>query len=279
MFNLRELSSLKWPIEIRQLAEFFISKGMRPPEARELIFQLMGLEALEVSEDNPDFERSKVTLITARIPDAIEALPQEIKKVKPLRAKEIPESYLIAATLHSSLKHSLDSLNIQKIRDSISGIISSCKSELLICSPFLDRGGVQYLEKAFIRAANKKVSVKLITRIDDLDNPSLSQILGLYDLISLFGKNISIYNYSYMAEGSKGRRNVVEALHAKLIISGAKEVYIGSAEIRLNALCNNFEVGVFIKSANKARTLARLFDAIWEKSTEIEHGYIISKCK
>ncbi len=279
MPGVRELISLKWPLEIRQLTEFFVSKGMKPPEARELIFQLMGSEALAIIEDNPDFERSKVSLIAAKVPDTIAHPPKEIKKIKPLDAKEVSENCFIATTLHSSLRQSLSTLNIQKIRDLISEIISSCKSELLICSPFLDRGGVQYLEKAFSRAANQKVSVRLITRIDDIDNPSVSQILGLYDLISFFGKNISIANYSYIAESSKGRKSVVEALHAKLIISGIKEVYIGSAEIRLNALCNNFEVGAVIKSANKAKVLTRLFNIIWDKSTEIEHGYIISKCK
>ena len=56
--------------------------------------------------------------------------------------------------------------------------------------------------------------------------------------------------------------------HAKLVISDDSSAYVGSAELRLNSLYKNFEVGVVIRGTNVVG-LTELFDAMTRVSKRV----------
>ena len=61
---------------------------------------------------------------------------------------------------------------------------------------------------------------------------------------------------------------LASSVHAKLIIADEKIAYVGSAELRLNSLDKNFEVGIMLENMN-VQGLVDLFDAMTNLSKKV----------
>lgn len=262
-----KLSGIAYPAEIRSVVNHLVNAGVSRPDARDMVFLLLASNALEVVEDKPQFEDSRVRFVRENIPrDYIMA------GRKPER---VEGDVTIAATVPESLKKVLYDISVEPLKNVFDQLISGTKKELSICSPYIDRNGVQFLGDCFRAASKRGVNLRLLTRIDDLERPDIKKILGIFDLISIFGKRLSVRSYAILTGG----RNIVEAAHAKLILSDNSTAYVGSGEIRINSLCHNFEVGTFIKGAENVKSLLRLFEKIWQRSQKLPHDYIFERCK
>ena len=64
-----------------------------------------------------------------------------------------------------------------------------------------------------------------------------------------------------------------ESVHAKIILTDGRKCYLDSGEWRINALYNNFELGVLLNGKNVC-TIEKLFDLIWQNAKPIKYDFL-----
>lgn len=138
-------------------------------------------------------------------------------------------------------------------------IIAAASAELLIASPYiddLDGHGVSLLAQP-LRSANKRgVLVRLLTR--ETARGDAVRTAGISRLKQLV-RRLEVRDYHSAIEGKH-----LAAVHAKLIQADDSAGYVGSAEVRRNALMANFEMGYLYHTSQAALDARQAFEKIWE---------------
>lgn len=129
-------------------------------------------------------------------------------------------------------------------------IISSAKSTLRICSPFIQHNIVDVdafpdFRKLLIAALNRGVEIKLLTRELNERNYEVQWIVDISDKIDKRNK-LSIVDYHLQENDG----SIVSSTHAKILIADHDVAYIGSAELRKNSLIKNLEIGCMIRGSS-----------------------------
>jgi len=153
----------------------------------------------------------------------------------------------------------LSGYDIALTEDTFRSMILSCERELLAVSPFVEREGIYALRAEFAEAFRRGVRMKILTR----DSESPSTTLALYDLFQIFGQRLESREFHVRAKVYGGFYRQIESTHAKLLIIDRREAYLGSAEIRPNALHSNFELGIRTNNATIVHEACHLFDTFW----------------
>jgi phosphatidylserine/phosphatidylglycerophosphate/cardiolipin synthase-like enzyme len=164
------------------------------------------------------------------------------------------------------------------LRHSIAALIGGTKRSLDIASPFLDVQGVSALEDNFRIAARSAVTLRLIARIEDPENPDPRLIQGLLRLMQIFGPSTQVRNLAYLSQNPfTGRANITCALHAKFLVSDRAAAYVGSADLRYTGLFANFEVGLVLRDQEQVNVLEDLFTTAWSTSEPLSRDYVERK--
>ena len=141
-------------------------------------------------------------------------------------------------------------------------LILSARNIIRISSPFLQRNvasekGIPNLEKIILLAYQHGCKFVILSR--EVYTKRKSDLTWLINLSKEngFAEKLEIFDY----HKSKSSNTVESSTHAKLIISDDKEAYIGSAELRMNSIYKNFEVGVLLEGP-AITGLIELFDSM-----------------
>jgi HKD family nuclease len=130
-------------------------------------------------------------------------------------------------------------------------LCTETKHEICVLSPYVDLLGISMLKEELTNAATKGVSFRLITR-----DPERAAVEFL---TAIFGPNC----VRMLADREKRYQ-----LHAKLLLVDESAAYVGSAELRLNALVRNIEIGVIIREKGIVSALHALFESLWAVGNE-----------
>ncbi len=127
-------------------------------------------------------------------------------------------------------------------------IISSAKQAIRISSPFLQRNvtnvnSLPELDEILLSAFRRGCRIVILSR--EARTRRGSDLAWIMDLArnNGFTEKLEIFDY----HKSKKSGEIDSSTHAKLIIADEEIAYIGSAELRLNSLYKNFEVGVMLR--------------------------------
>ena len=135
-------------------------------------------------------------------------------------------------------------------------ITAVASSRLDIVSPYIDDSGVSMLRDALLQAAERRVQVRIITR--EARKPHASRLRGLAEIAAIASPQLSVRDY----HTQKGEYAHFTSVHAKLVLADERIGYVGSAELRGNALVKNFELGSVL-TGSAAQLASQSFDALW----------------
>jgi hypothetical protein len=136
-------------------------------------------------------------------------------------------------------------------------IIAAACSRLFIVSPYIDDTGVRYLAEPLRSVVERGGKIYLLTR--ETAAKQISRSHGLEALARLAGDRLSVRDYHTQAQGMSH----FTSTHAKLVLADETLGYVGSAEVRGNALDKNFEMGAIIRG-DAASQAVRAFEAVWQ---------------
>jgi len=184
------------------------------------------------------------------------AAPESLEKAGLLLAVSAPPS---------SSSEILSLPGVLDFRDAIAEILRSARAIIRVSSPFIDYSGVAFFLEELRELAERRVRMRLLTRQSrDLDfRRAVRLMAGLYARTG-FSEGFEARSYLERYSGV-----LLEGVHAKLIISDANLVYIGSGELRASSYVSNFELGIIAKGYI-AEIASRIFDSIWKRSTRIQ---------
>lgn len=140
-------------------------------------------------------------------------------------------------------------------------IIAAANLELTISSPYLDHGGVELLKNSLTSACKRQVHLRLLTR--ETSSNEFGRTEGIKRLRTLTGNQLEVRDYHFTIDG-RHRASV----HTKLLLADNAIGYIGSAEIRRNAIINNFELGVIVQKPDTLDALSA-FDTFWKIAEKV----------
>lgn len=141
-------------------------------------------------------------------------------------------------------------------------IIAAASHELTIASPYLDYGGIDLLKNILANACKRGVRVRVLTRETAANDFGRTE--GIRRLREMFGDLLELRDYHFTVDG-RHRTSV----HAKLLLADDALGYIGSAEIRRNAIANNFELGMVIQKPDTSNAMYA-FDTFWRLATKVD---------
>lgn len=226
---------MQWAAFEQQL----INRGLKPNQARELIWEAISSEAIIISRTAPMVENQ---LLEGNIPH--EYILTSIRE-------------MIGSGLIITMPATVSEDNTPPTLLAFAQIIAAARNKLLLISPYLDDKGVEKLISPLQEAKNRGVYLMLITRETAERQPG--RTLGLEALFSMFAGQIEVRDYHTKAKGLAHYTSV----HAKLIQADDQIGYVGSAELRGNALEKNFEMGVIL-TQEQAKLSINSFYAVWE---------------
>ena len=149
--------------------------------------------------------------------------------------------------------------------EALTMLITGAKRELRISSPFADPETIAMLAPSFRKAAGKGITVKFLTRSEE-NQQLLAALRAIYNTYAKLGipDKFSVKWYE-----ERVTELLVEAVHAKVVISDDDMAYVGSGELRKHSLTADVEIGVLLRGA-VVRQLVDLFDAVWGKAKSIK---------
>jgi phosphatidylserine/phosphatidylglycerophosphate/cardiolipin synthase-like enzyme len=171
----------------------------------------------------------------------------------------------IVATLPLGTQHTRAGLKkCIDMLDALNMLISGAKRELRISSPFADSETVALFYPSFRKAAGNGVGIKFLIR-SARDRQLLTALKNLGDIYARLGipNRFSVKRYEVNVAGL-----LVEAVHAKVVISDHDVAYIGSGELRKHSLTADVEIGVLVRGA-VVEQLVDLFDAVWDRAADL----------
>lgn len=142
-------------------------------------------------------------------------------------------------------------------------VISYAKHTIRICSPFLQKNvanenSMPDLEDIILSAYKRGCKLLILSR--EVIRKRATDLNWIIDFSRKngFADRLEIYDYYHM---SKKDDMIDSSIHAKLIIADDDMAYIGSAELRLNSIYKNFEVGIVLTNPSIIG-LVELFDSM-----------------
>jgi phosphatidylserine/phosphatidylglycerophosphate/cardiolipin synthase-like enzyme len=239
---------------VREFEETLRKNGHPKWEVERLLMSYMATEAVVIVKEGIEFEASEIRIdpskIQARGTPPGEAVVEDGQSVLKL-----------VCTTPTRLAATSMGFGVLQTEDVFRRLIRQAKRELVIVSPFLEREGVYALRSELFAASKQKVMVKLLTR--RIENSSIT--LAVSDLFGIFGECLAVKEFHTELRVYERWRQL-ESTHAKLLLRDQEEMYVGSAEIRPNALYSNFEIGVIVNDKEVVKDAHSLFSLFWEDS-------------
>lgn len=223
--------------------------GASAAQINDFTMKCLGAGILVIEEEALVFEKSTIKLQKEKIHLLIESRGQESQRISD---SKVSDNLVITLPFRMGINEPASS-TITVFRK----LIESTKEEIFIVSPFLEREGIQALHSSFLVANQSGCKVKLLTR----GVLSLNQALGLRDLFIMFDDRIIVK--AFHAQATEGYQQQVESTHAKILLIDRKAAYLGSAEIRANALFNNFEVGMQTADRVIISNVLKILHLVW----------------
>lgn len=116
-------------------------------------------------------------------------------------------------------------------------------SEILITSPFLERGGVDWLFPGLEGALERGVSVSIISRELRPGEPNFEAVKKLVRESQSAPGEIELYDYY---ETHPEQSTPLYTLHSKVLIVDTEKAYVGSANFTKYGFSANLEIGVIV---------------------------------
>jgi phosphatidylserine/phosphatidylglycerophosphate/cardiolipin synthase-like enzyme len=137
-------------------------------------------------------------------------------------------------------------VNLKSTLRTFQQLCTEAKHEICVLSPYVDLLGISMLKEELTSAATKGVSLRLITR--DPERAAVEFLTAIFgpDCVRVLADRERHYQ-----------------LHAKLLLVDKYMAYVGSAELRLNALVRNVEIGMVVQEKRIVSTLYALFETLW----------------
>lgn len=194
----------------------------------------------------------------------------------PATRAETPEGVGIAsiqltATVPQGLALPLPG-GIAGMRSAFSKVVDSARNTLRVSSPYIEQPGLNLVLHAFERAANEGVQLRLLTRIDNRDDPNMRTIMAILTLHELFGQRLGVRSFARFV-GQGPHRLSLGGIHAKILVADETLAYVGSGELRDHALNHNFEMGVVVSDTLSISGICNVFDTMWDASSQITVEY------
>jgi phosphatidylserine/phosphatidylglycerophosphate/cardiolipin synthase-like enzyme len=221
------------------LEQQLIDRGLLPKQARELIWEAISSEAITVSHPAQMVENQ---LLEGDVP--YENILASVRE-------------LIGSGLIITMPAAVSKENTPPTLLAFTQIVAATQDTLYLISPYIDDGGVEKLSSPLQEAKNRGVQLMVITRETAKRQPGRTR--GLEALFSIFAGQVEVRDYHHESEGMAHYTSV----HAKLIQADDQIGYVGSAELRGNALEKNFELGAILTKDQAMLSLAA-FNAVWE---------------
>jgi phosphatidylserine/phosphatidylglycerophosphate/cardiolipin synthase-like enzyme len=237
---------------IASLQEMLEASKLSRHEIQRRVMQLLAIGAIKVTREGLTFEESTIEVHPEKLDLLSEGEPQ-------IRRETTEKPSELVATVPIRMLPKLTGYDIALTEDTFRSMILSCERELLVVSPFVEREGVYALRAEFAEAFRRGVRMKILTR----DSESPSTTLALYDLFQIFGQRLESREFHVRAKVYGEFYRQIESTHAKLLIIDRREAYLGSAEIRPNALHTNFEMGIRSSNVAIVHGACHLFDTFW----------------
>jgi HKD family nuclease len=232
-------------------------------------------------------------IVTPKIKDikTIQAKLAEIKETKDLKEiivkKEIVKKSLGSSpvvTLPDELMAKVMSrgITVESTVECFSDLFSKATREVLLSVPFFEDEAVTVFHSELKRLAQKGIKIKVLVR--EFFEPNSSQSMErlvkglrrLYDIYRSWGEvsKLEMRDYHRVLKFQPDEKpKHYESTHGKLLIVDREWAYVGSAEMRKNALFHNFETGLKIKG-ELVKIFAEIFLHVWEISKPIEFRYL-----
>jgi phosphatidylserine/phosphatidylglycerophosphate/cardiolipin synthase-like enzyme len=266
---------LELPCTVRQLASYLREAyQLADQHAISAIYALLESGALQEKSQERDFFDN---LVASKV--ALELLEESIKRTVPLAGESRhPSPAMLRGHVVATVPASVQIHSHQQwtnIVEAFTDLIKGCRKDLRIASPYIDEGGLNYFMVPLRNLRDRGGKVYLLTRIDNPSQPSPAQLRALLNLHDLLGEQCLTRSFALSVATRVGSGPIVLAgLHAKLLVADSVKAYVGSGEVRNNALNRNFEAGVVVEEAGAVEPLRNLFDAVWDASTPIDPQHL-----
>ena len=169
--------------------------------------------------------------------------------------KFLPEGLVTTAPLHIA-----DSKTTGEV---FRTIVAVAQEFLFIISPYIDADGVGRLSDVLTQAARRDVAVRLLTREIEKESPLRAE--GIRRLAQVVGPDrLEVRDYYFFEAGRQQT-----AVHAKMLLADTSLGYVGSAEVRRNALEINFELGYLFHAGAAADAAHRAFETFWARAQPV----------
>jgi len=150
-------------------------------------------------------------------------------------------------------------------------LISSASSEILICSPFAEFGGLSRFVEPLSERLLAGARLSLLSRQIAVGDPDsrYRQIRRFLDaLITMDAPptSVDVRNYHF-----SDLQRVESSTHAKFVVVDGRRAYIGSADFRSHSFDRNFEVGILANGVAAAE-LRRVFMAMFSEADVVAGG-------
>ena len=242
---------------IRALETLLDASGLNRAEANRIVMRAIAARAVVISQGGGQFEDSGI-IVDAQ---AFSALLEEPKQHVAETGTTTPSqgSLGIVWTVPTRLIPLSSRVSTLSTEAAFKHLLSDARSEVLIVSPFLEREGIYSFRTELLAASQRGVRFRLLTR--SVEDYNLAYPLN--DLFQILGTQLEARSFHSHVQLKGDTWKQVESTHAKLLLVDGAQMYVGSAELRLNALFSNFELGLIVRDRTLVRQAAALFEIFW----------------
>ncbi len=242
---------------IRALETLLDASGLNRAEANRIVMRAIAARAVVISQGGGQFEDSGI-IVDA---EAFSALLEEPKQHVAETGTTTPSqgSLGIVWTVPTRLIPLSSRVSTLSTEAAFKHLLSDARSEVLIVSPFLEREGIYSFRTELLAASQRGVRFRLLTR--SVEDYNLAYPLN--DLFQILGTQLEARSFHSHVQLKGDTWKQVESTHAKLLLVDGAQMYVGSAELRLNALFSNFELGLIVRDRTLVRQAAALFEIFW----------------
>jgi len=154
-------------------------------------------------------------------------------------------------------KEFTDLKGLESLYPMLCRLIISAESQIFMANPFFDNSGIRKILPYLIKASERGVKLKIISRKPRRNERGQNN--KLESIVNKLGKKCEVRCFGGSLHGKP------YFLHAKFLISDDKMAYIGSANITETSLGNNIEIGAIVEN-ECVKSLKKFFELVWEKS-------------
>lgn len=170
-------------------------------------------------------------------------------------AETSPSPIQVVITVPAQVRQEFELRNLSLVRtqECIAELLRSSSDELLIFSPYIDACFAHMSACISPGAAVRLVTTTASERFGTKPHPALARIVTAHPNFQM--------RYLFERNEFGGQQTQI---HAKLIISDAKQAYVGSANLTETSLIHNLELGVLVQDTHVVKELRRIFHDVYE---------------